>query len=325
MNKTKIFLLSAFLCVGTLLGTSCNNDNDDFVIYTNTVQSDTTNTQNRQVENNIDNNQENADNNVLDSDQDNEGTKTLYMTLVLNTANKSKTGISKDVDMSCIDLDCIYFVMPKDDELCFMGGGRIHDDYVDCTYEMGLKITGKNEDVDSFERGDNTLIAIMGSSEPLDGFVFGGGIIHDDYVDCTYENKPIKPIDGNITTIDLSSPLAQIVNLGTVNSGTSFTSVEEAKHANTLLMSPPIKYSSEPVYAELKEVEDVAQPAYIEILMSPLQHNIDVTIDGKIQNYQMSDEGKVCITVADGSSFSTNFTDIVVAKSGEIITNPSSK
>ena len=54
--------------------------------------------------------------------------------------------------------------------------------------------------------------------------------------------------------------------------------------------------------------------------MSPLQHNIDVTIDGKIQNYQMSDDGKVCITVADGSSFSTNFTDIVVAKSGEIIT-----
>ena len=53
MSKTKILLLSAFLCVGTLLGTSCNNDNDDFVIYTtNTEQSDTTNTQNQQGENN---------------------------------------------------------------------------------------------------------------------------------------------------------------------------------------------------------------------------------------------------------------------------------
>ena len=51
MNKTKIFLLSAFLCVGTLLGTSCNNDNDDFVIWSNnTEQSNPTNSQNQQNE-----------------------------------------------------------------------------------------------------------------------------------------------------------------------------------------------------------------------------------------------------------------------------------
>ena len=38
MNKIKIILLSAFLCVGTLLETSCNNDNDDFVIWSNNTE-----------------------------------------------------------------------------------------------------------------------------------------------------------------------------------------------------------------------------------------------------------------------------------------------
>lgn len=48
--------------------------------------------------------------------------------------------------------------------------------------------------------------------------------------------------------------------------------------------------------------------AYFEIFMSPLQHNIDLTIGDEKQNFIMSDEGKVWIAVAGGTKVSTNFT-----------------
>ncbi len=51
MIKSKILLLSALLCAGMLLGSSCHKDKDDPVVDTNnTAQNDTTNTQNQQGE-----------------------------------------------------------------------------------------------------------------------------------------------------------------------------------------------------------------------------------------------------------------------------------
>ena len=47
--------------------------------------------------------------------------------------------------------------------------------------------------------------------------------------------------------------------------------------------------------------------AYIEIIMSPLQKDIDLTIGGTPQNFDMKD-GKVWIAVAGGTTFTTNFT-----------------
>ena len=60
--------------------------------------------------------------------------------------------------------------------------------------------------------------------------------------------------------------------------------------------------------------------AYIEIIMSPLQHNIDVTIGSDKQNFAMSDDGKVWIAVDGGTKFTTNFTNEKTATAGRITT-----
>ena len=60
--------------------------------------------------------------------------------------------------------------------------------------------------------------------------------------------------------------------------------------------------------------------AYIEIIMSPLQHKVDVTIDDENQNFIMSNDGKVWIAIDGGAKFVTNFTDEVVSSAGKILT-----
>lgn len=59
--------------------------------------------------------------------------------------------------------------------------------------------------------------------------------------------------------------------------------------------------------------------AYIEIIMSPLQKDIDLTIGGTPQNFAMAN-GKVWIAVADGTTFTTNFTAEKTCTAGKITT-----
>ena len=59
--------------------------------------------------------------------------------------------------------------------------------------------------------------------------------------------------------------------------------------------------------------------AYIEIIMSPLQHDIDLTIGGTPQNFAMAN-GKVWIAVANGTTFTTNFTAEKTCTAGRITT-----
>ena len=59
--------------------------------------------------------------------------------------------------------------------------------------------------------------------------------------------------------------------------------------------------------------------AYIEIIMSSLQHDIDLTIDGEAKNYPMNN-GKVWIVVDDKTTFTTNFTTKKECVAGRITT-----
>ena len=59
--------------------------------------------------------------------------------------------------------------------------------------------------------------------------------------------------------------------------------------------------------------------AYIEIIMSPLQKDIDLTIGDTPRNFAMKD-GKVWIAVANGTKFTTNFTAEKTCTAGQITT-----
>lgn len=78
-------------------------------------------------------------------------------------------------------------------------------------------------------------------------------------------------------------------------------------------------YTGEFKYKETDKVMLTDNNAYIEIIMSPLQKDIDLTIGDKPQNFEMKD-GKVWIAVADGTTFTTNFTAEKTCKKGKITT-----
>ena len=80
------------------------------------------------------------------------------------------------------------------------------------------------------------------------------------------------------------------------------------------------KYTGTFTYKTDTQVKLTDDKAYIEILMSPLQHNIDVTIGGEKKNYAMSNDGKVWIAVDDGTTFTMNFTTVKTTTAGKITT-----
>ena len=86
-----------------------------------------------------------------------------------------------------------------------------------------------------------------------------------------------------------------------------------------LMKSCAHTYTGEFKYKKTDKVMLTDNNAYIEIIMSPLQKDIDLTIGDTPQNFAMED-GKVWIAVADGTTFTTNFTAKKTCEAGKITT-----
>ena len=97
----------------------------------------------------------------------------------------------------------------------------------------------------------------------------------------------------------------------------SFT--EDAETLEDLMAKCGHTYTGTFKYKVNDEVTLADDKAYIEIIMSPLQHDIDLTIGGTPTNYAMNN-GKVWIAVAGGTKFTTNFTDEKTCTAGGIKT-----
>ena len=120
---------------------------------------------------------------------------------------------------------------------------------------------------------------------------------------------------GNLTTApskDGATLTATITTTGEATSSTVSITDLMANCAHT--------YTGSFVYKTDTKVMLTDDKAYIEIIMSPLQHNIDVTFGSDIQNFAMSDDGKVWIAVDDGTTFTMNFTDEKTTTAGRITT-----
>ena len=126
-------------------------------------------------------------------------------------------------------------------------------------------------------------------------------------VDGTFEGTlDPEPTDGT----ELTATIKYNESSTTTTSTTSITDLME-NCAHT--------YSGEFKYKTDKTVMLTDNNAYIEIIMSPLQKNIDLTINSTPQNFAMSN-GKVWIAVADGTTFTTNFTAEKTCTAGKITT-----
>ena len=120
---------------------------------------------------------------------------------------------------------------------------------------------------------------------------------------------------GNLTTEPSAEGATLTATITTTGDATSSTvSIIDlmAKCAHT--------YTGTFTYKTDDKVMLTDDKAYIEIIMSPLQHNIDVTIGSDKQPFTMSDEGKVWIAVDGGTTFTMNFTNEKTATAGKITT-----
>ena len=126
-------------------------------------------------------------------------------------------------------------------------------------------------------------------------------------VDGTFEGTlDPEPADGTELT-------ATIKYKESSTTTTSITSITD------LMESCAHTYTGTFKYKETDKVMLTDNNAYIEIIMSPLQKDIDLTIGGTPQNFAMKD-GKVWIAVADGTTFTTNFTAEKTCTAGRITT-----
>jgi len=105
----------------------------------------------------------------------------------------------------------------------------------------------------------------------------------------------------------------------TIKYNESSTTTTSTTSITDLMESCAHTYTGEFKYKTDDKVMLTDNNAYIEIIMSPLQKNIDLTINGTPQNFAMAN-GKVWIAVANGTTFTTNFTAEKTCKAGKITT-----
>ena len=120
---------------------------------------------------------------------------------------------------------------------------------------------------------------------------------------------------GNLTTAPSKDGATLTATITTTGDATSST-----VSITDLMANCAHKYTGTFAYKTNTKVMLTDDKAYIEIFMSPLQHNIDVTIGSDKQNFTMSDDGKVWIAVDGGTKFTMNFTNEKTTTAGKITT-----
>ena len=181
--------------------------------------------------------------------------------------------------------------------------------------------------------------------------VTGNSLSKIGYTDADNDGNGKKEVTPAFTTDDVSNGLTMTISNGTTPLGTLTLKNADGTFEGTLDPEPTdgteltatIKYSeSSTTTTSTTSIADLMENcahtysgefkyktdntvmltdnnAYIEIIMSSLQHDIDLTIGGTPQNFAMAN-GKVWIAVANGTTFTTNFTAEKTCTAGKITT-----
>ncbi len=139
-------------------------------------------------------------------------------------------------------------------------------------------------------------------------------------------------IDLELTEVDAEGVATFEADLGKKTEptkGTGMTAIlyynEKSEETTSTTSLPDLmkrcahQYTGTFYYKETDKVMLTDNNAYIEIIMSPLQKDIDLTIGDTPQTFAMKD-GKVWIAVANGTTFTTNFTAEKTCTAGQITT-----
>ena len=311
MNQTKIILLSAFLCVGTLLETSCNNDNDDFVIWSNnTEQSNPTNSQNQQNE--TDTETVSVSGVTLDKSSISiEVDETLQLTATVspdNATDKTVTWSSSEDAVATVENGKVTAIKEGEATITAKVGDKTAECKVTVSAPAAKTITVSVDSDDatikpSFTEDNVTAKLKMSISEG----------------ETELGTLTLQDTDGNFSGELTTAPSADGVTL-TATILTTGDATSSTVSIADLIKNCAHKYTGTFKYKTDTKVMLTDDKAYIEIIMSPLQHNIDVTIGGEKKNYAMSNDGKVWIAVDGGTKFTMNFTNEKTTAAGKITT-----
>ncbi len=311
MIKSKILLLSALLCAGTLLGTSCHKDKDDPVVdNTNTEQSDPTNSQNQQGENNpetVSVTSVTLDNTSVSL----EVNKTLTLTATVspdNATDKTVTWSSSDETVATVENGNVTAIKEGEATITAKVGDKTAECKVTVSAPAAKTITVSVDSDDAtikptFTEDNVTAELKMTISEGT----------------TTLGTLTLQDADGNFSGELTTAPSADGVTLTAIITTTG-DATSSTVSITDLMEKCAHTYTGTFAYKTDTKVMLTDDKAYIEIFMSPLQHNIDVTIGSDKQNFAMSDDGKVWIAVDGGTKFTMNFTNEKTTTAGRITT-----